>query len=279
MSITRRYYRTLPRWGKRLSRRFVAAYGKPAGLWLPNDVVNKAYDFSSNRNIGTLNGGITTTPGGFGVLGQSWQFNGTTQYIDFGIVPASLQKNRNFTLASLFSISSTAANSALICFGPSGPYLRVSNTGKLQFLQAQISILLTGATTVSLNAVHLAVVTVDASGNIALYLDSSPDATGSTAVTFSFTGHLTLGNQVGAGGNEFFPGVQYLDAIFATAISPAQVSSLYNCLRTGEPFPLFQPQIVRRGYGIRSIVGGSSFKFRRTLSDYGTRVGSRQAIG
>lgn len=277
MSITRRYYRTLPRWGKRLSKRFVAAYGKPAGLWLPNDVTNKAYDFSSNRTVGTLNGGITTTASGFGVLGASWHTNGSNGYVLSAISGTS---ESNFSVSVTFRLNAIPVSTGVFQWSNQtsslNPFILIQqNSGNLKiFVDGGYR---ETSQTLAVGTWYTVTVTLSGGTNWKFYLNGAPLSTyvGGSSNQANAT-DVYLGN--GYNG--------YTDANFAnvtiwkgSALVAAQASSLYDCLRTGEPYPLFEPQTVRRGYGIRSIVGGSSFKFRRTLSDYGTRIGSRQAIG
>lgn len=283
MSLTRRYYRTLPRWGKRLSRRFVAAYGKPAGLWLPNDVVNKAYDFSENGNTGTLNGGVTVASGGFGVLGQAWHFSGSGGvYIS---LPTFALPTTAGSLAIAFNSPGSFPGSLNQClfsnmsptdFGSQGFQIFVNSTNAFFICWGNG----TGQNTTSSvawsnNIPTLVVVTWD---SVTLKIYSNGSLKNSVAMTQPVGAGSATRLMGGSPEGRNYIGDIYLMDAFNNALTLSQVSSLYNALRTGEPYPIFGPQISQKGYGVSSIIG-SSFKFRRTLSSLGTRIGSRQVIG
>lgn len=291
MSLNHRYYTTLPRWGRRLNRRFVAAFGKPAGLWLPNDVVNKAYDFSSNRNIGTLSGGITTTPGGFGVLGSAWKGDGSTGFIKItgykGITGTAAR-----SVAVVFNtVETSAASNALISWGANTP----TSPGDIFAISVENGVIwcrcdggVTGNWGSGYNdgKWHLVVITFPSAGTMAdvsCYVDGLPlsgtYASGTTALNTAAVNDVKLGALVNiAPPSWIYAGYMSAVLIFGTALTAAQVSPLYDCLLTGEPFPLFGPEIIKRRYSTRQLVG-SVFKFRRTLSQFGTRIGSRQVVG
>lgn len=285
MSLNHRYYTTLPRWGRRLNRRFIAAFGKPAGLWLPNDVVNKAYDFSSNRNIGTLNG-VVPTASGWGTLQQAWQGNGTSAYIAVNDSPA-LQLSTQLTLACVFASTATS--------GDLGIARKDTQSGTrylwgLNLVSGAVNAQYYNGTVFSSNASgyndgksHLAVLTISGT-KLTNNMDGGKFI---GTATISGTQGAPTGQMailadppltVGGSPSNFLPGSVSFTAVWNYALTAGQLATLYSCLRYGEPFPLFGPEIIKRRYSTRQLVG-SVFKFRRTLSQFGTRIGSRQIVG
>lgn len=278
MSITRRYYRTLPRWGKRLSRRFVAAYGKPAGLWLPNDVTNKAYDFSSNRNIGTLNGGVTTTAIDWGTLKAAWKFDGSSGNASIPLVSTAVN---NFSFFCLFEPAIGNQNGHIFFNGlvssngwgfwhnngggGSGSLLTVVADGAAYNA-------VSSAYTLSAGTKVFGVFSRVAGANT-LYINGQVFATGTQAFNAP-TGGTFLA--AGSAASLFWSGKIWAAGITKPLVD-SQVSSLYQSLLTGDPYTLFEPQSRDRFANSASIINRSFF--RRTLSQFGTRTGTRQTIG
>lgn len=222
---------------------FVNAFGKPAGLWFPCDKHGaRTPDFSGNLNYGTLNGGVTVQPGGWGVFGQSWNFDGTSGYINLG---TGLNKlNRSFSVMCAGIIASSQDH-AIFCSGTSGGFLfEIQSSGKLRILQSGSASIVVGNTAISLNTPFVAACTIDASGNIVMYLNGISDSTGSTAVTFSSASFSRIGEN---NSNFWYHGQIYAVAVTGY-LSAAQVSSLYQSLLTGEPYKLFQGSSFERLY-------------------------------
>ncbi|MDE2467768.1 MAG: hypothetical protein KGL35_03260, partial [Bradyrhizobium sp.] len=100
----------LPALGRPLHDDFLSEIGPPAFLSLPLGD-ERAYNWGFADAAGALNGGITTVPGGFGMLGAAWALDGSTKYIDYSahqptysgactlfavVTPTNVAKNQYF---------------------------------------------------------------------------------------------------------------------------------------------------------------------------------------
>jgi hypothetical protein len=182
---------------------------------------NKAYDFKGS-NDGTYNGGYTleqSSPILSGYpKGNSVLLNGTNGYIDCGAA-SNLNLNRTLSIEAWIKPSNNSTSPKAIFSKPNGGiYLRI-NQNHLNFLKSQISDIITGTFTFSSGNWYHVVLTVDASGNINLYVNGVLDISGSTSLTFSSSNHGFIGCD--GIGSELFPG--NIDEL-----------SIYNSILTAE---------------------------------------------
>ncbi|MDE2468143.1 MAG: hypothetical protein KGL35_05240 [Bradyrhizobium sp.] len=252
----------------RLSADFKSEIGIPALLTLPcTSPEAKAYDLSGNNNLGSLNGGVTTTPGGFGVLGASWSLNGTTGNI--GGIPLSFSSLSQYTIAVLAKLTSVATVQALFdtSDGTHGDSIlaNVSATDWRWQVQDSSATAITCSTSRTDGEWVLYGIssTGQAAGQTKLYTNSvhQDDA---HAISQAF-GTVNIGFQKGPSNSNsrFVGGNIAFAAVWTTALSDAQHLDLYNCLLTGEPFPLFQPQTAAMMMGSAAAPAGGGILLRR----------------
>lgn len=197
--------------------------------------------------------------GAFGDFGSVPIFNGLPRG-DAGTNPAAFQRVNNFTIELWFVITSEAANQALFSQSDNAPYLRINTAGKMEFLQSQVAVLATGATSINAFTVHHAAVTVDRGNNILLFLDGKQDASANGTVATGFTGHLLLGADhiVSAGnGTEQLHGSLFRVSYYARALPRAAISNLADPSRMWDLFR------SRRQDGAYTIPSTSALLMRR----------------
>lgn len=243
--------------GVPLHEDFLAAFGPPALLTVPLSE-DRAFDWSSNSNHGALNGGITTTPGGWGVFGSSWSYPSSTgNFWNFGS-PAGLTNLATWTASILVrpaSITSNAINYVFCKYpgwaigivgsiGPPGVIIAFDGTHQVN-----------GSTALVINKDTLITVVYNGS-TAALYYNDEPDNTPATFAPPSDSGNsLHIGNRADVPSLDY-EGLILFAGLWKTSFAGAQVSSLYNCLLTGEPFPLFQPQTAAMMFGSAAAPAG-----------------------
>lgn len=252
----------LPQPTDRLSDGFLHALPAPVGLWMPSKLAQAAADFTPlpQKHFGTLSGGITTTPGGFGTLGAAWTTDGSTGVANCG-TPAGLNGAANATLCGVISRSSTSMTAG---FGGSAGSLNTGprfsliwySDGNIYFqAESSISGSAFGKCALTGTGIHFVAMAFNGAGSgnagrLVAYIDGQPQT-----LTFTHTIPASLGLvgpiTIGKDSSDRFCGGSYLMAGLWTGqtLSAAQVSQLYNALRTGEPFPLFQPQTVAMMFG------------------------------
>lgn len=239
----------------KLSSGFIKSLPIPIGLWCPSKLRNAAVDFNPlKKNFGALNGGITTVPGGFGTLSQSWSLNGASQYgqisdsptvnvgtSDFSLI-VGLQSSGGQTSATLVDkrVGSGAFTGYSFYLNGGVPAFQLNDSATHNYSPA--------GPNVRDGNPHLLVLAVSRSGNTGkIYLDGSLNTSTSIAAT---TGSLTntnvfrFGANVNGNANSFLTGNLFIAALVMAELKAAQVSSLYSCLLTGKPFPLFEPDTL-----------------------------------
>lgn len=265
----------LPDPARRLSSGFVKANGRPAGLWLPSKLAKAAADFSGNRNFGTLNGGVTTTGDGWGVLSSSWKTNGSTGYVS---LPANAKTavmaltgkgtialvlaNNNPSQTNTFALeydSTGALNVFNIIYGfTANTYETFWNNGGGSGRQTIKS----GVTD---SRPHLIVCTLNYP-TLTTYYDGVQ--TGSFTLSQSLDTSTPLELYLGQsnGSRDFFAGGFYAYIEFDSALSAAQVSALYSSLLCGEPYRLFDQTANERFIGNIAATGGLLLARRRAAA-------------
>lgn len=234
-----------------LDSEFVQAFGPPALLTLPCDSPEKkSYDFSGNRNNGTLNGGITVTGDGVGSLGQSWNLNGTNSYIS---IPASSVSS----LTSAISVRCIARLTSLDLVngrrlianwdGSHGWILEQASDGNWKFW------INNGTSTLNAAGAATAGAWVDLLGtfdgtNIRLYENASLKATTALSGSISTSAHAVYIGRGETMGIQWMLGQVAAAFVYPTALSQAQVSALYSSFLYGEPYRLFVPSVMERFY-------------------------------
>lgn len=227
-----------PQRAQQLSSQFIGAFGKPAGMWIAGNV--GAYDFSGNGNNGTLNGGVTVQPGGFGVFGQSWKFgtsgsiaNGadiSTSAVTFAALfsPQALPGSPQQLLAKQAAWNST--NGCGLWWGyvnPTDCFFQVNGTRAT-----------TPTNTLATGGWYLIVGTYDGA-NVKIYVN------GSLLNTTALTGPIVTNALSLAAISNYFS--QPFQAVWNFALTPAQVSSLYSALKNGT-IPIFSPEVQYQFY-------------------------------
>ena len=270
----------LPDPTRRLSPEFLRAYPSLSGLWMPSKLFKAAADFSPvKKKIGALNGGVTVAPGGAGIFGEAWSFT-TSGLITIspGVYPVA-----PFTL--VFEIAYTTTDNLVIweVNGNSGWSIQTAsaNLGGTGCPAGALFVnSATGSFTASKTAwndgkSHLVEIVAPSYGTgvTSLFVDGADD-TGSThnlgAPTYAGA-PMYFGSRNGSIG---FGGSIGLAGVFNAAHSIGQASALYSSLLYGEPYRLLAAGVMERFYGGAAV---ATVKERRTLSQYGTRTGSRQA--
>lgn len=213
-----------------------------------------AFDASKQKLTGTLNGGVTVVPGGFGMLEQGWQFAGnTSQSINLANdLFAGLQK---LTVSILLSPSNvdTTQHGVFSCTSGSTAHfdaiIGVFNAGDIFFRIGQYDndYVCTGAGAVSTNATYLISFVFDGAqtgitNKLQVYVNGVQQSLpttgggsgGSSIPSASVPTLLGRYYDNGANNKPFSGQILFADAVQAVQAGP-QLSALYNALRTGEP--------------------------------------------
>ncbi len=232
----------------KLSSGFIKSLPIPVGLWCPSKLQNAAVDFNPlKKNFGALTGGITPAPGGFGTLGQNWLFNSSNTLIDCGnnaILPTGANP---FTVAVLHSPTNSGGNRGLITKTPTftnnAAGWRISKNASQQIAYNSSSAMATSALAMTLGKWYLSIIAITAT-TTTFYLNSVKDGPYSGIGTSGTTdsSSVKIGAYTSTGG--VWGGGIALAALWNYAFSDAQASALYNCLFTGKPFPLFEPDTL-----------------------------------
>lgn len=264
---TRRSVRN-PRPQYRLSRGFLAANGRPVGLWLPTPGLGpKAYDFNGLIfNNGTLNGGITTSGDGVGVLGQSWKFDGSTGYIAstyLGITGTAARwcavafKTTSITGAGTNPVISWGDNTGLVDGGIWDVHIE---TGVI-WLRAGHGVTANFGSGYNNGKWHLLVLTMK-SGALCNEVECSVDGvplsgtftSGTNAINTSSVAAVKIGRTTTNNNN--FLGSVAMAAIGSSYMPVSSRASLYSSLLYGSPYRLFAPRGYSRFTGASAAVAG-----------------------
>lgn len=243
----------LPQPTDRLSDEFLHALPAPVGLWMPSKLAQAAADFTPlpQKHFGAINGGVATTPGGFGVLGAAWKLSGTaTGYASF---PGVTAPNPALPFSVILLLKYTTSSN-LVIFEKNGNSGFSVQCGAA-YSAGRLSLWVGGSgdgpqTSHAWNDGnwHVAVLVADAT-NPKAYIDGADDSTtmlGAGTPSYGSNTPIYLG---GRAGTFNFLGSVGLASIVNGAMTLAQAASLYQALLTGEPYPLFQPQTAAMTMG------------------------------
>jgi hypothetical protein len=251
---------------------------------MPSKLRYAAADFNPyKKNFGTLNGGVTTSGDGWGVLGRSWKFDGSTGNIQFSGTTGQVGTS-NFSFGCCFKTTISAPSTGYMIAkskfnGQVGRYgLGINDGGTgvaALFTNDTGGVLTSYATGFADGNWHFAVVTVDRSaGAVTVYIDGNSVASGTTTASpttsWTTTDNLLIGAyndpSGGAAYTYFFPGS--ITGVFEvlSLLSKSQVSSLYSSLQTGEPYRLFAPSAFESFYGFAKTAGGLLLARRRAAA-------------
>ncbi len=158
--------------------------------------------------------------------------------------PPWFNPDRNFSVIVGFR-PSTIDNTnyrGLVSHGVSGFYLRITDVGKLNFLESSVADIFSGTTTLVNGRDYVLGVTVspDSTANLALYINGLVEATSTTTRTFNDTaGNLTLGHD--AGGAEPQAGLMFFVYLVKRKLIPTEMMALAT-----DPYQpyRFSPQIL-----------------------------------
>lgn len=249
----------LPSPTRQLSREFLRIAGQPAILTTPSKLALAAADFSGRRNTGSLNGGVTVQPSGYGALGAAWQFDGSSSSVinlpvsDHANLPGltfsallkfASQPSGMTAYAYTFGADSAGLNS-LSFAGPIGGFtgsnLQV-NTGGETWSSSPVTTRM-GPTYGSPSVVgsffdwHLYTVVADGT-TLWVYIDGglyNSFACATALGIFSQASSDRAGFQANAAIGCF--------AYWFSALSASQVAALHRSLVYGDP-PLFAPRFA-----------------------------------
>lgn len=253
-----------------LSADFVQAFGRPAGLWLPcGGPEAKAYDLSRGElgggNFGTLNGVVTTSGDGWGVLGRSWKGDGSTGSITTTTMPAISEP---LTLWSLVIPTSVSGIHSLVYYGSNlQEWGLLINAGAVWALSqaGAVNNQATGGTVVA-NQAYLVTGVFASSSLRQVYLNDQLVGTDTHATTVSPTSPQANLFSRWSVSNQIFSGYELASGMFKSALTAAQVSALYASLQTGEPYRLFAPSAFESFYGFAKTAGGLLLARRRAAA-------------
>lgn len=237
-----------PALGRALSEGFIENNGVPAGLWLPLSD-NRAFDWSTNNNHGTLAGGVTPSANGWGVLGSSWALNGTNGYI------STVSAFPNYSAVTVAILVQLAAATNCTLIDKDDNIANRAWTIDFQgsrfrwFINGGANGLVSSAATYTTGIWYLIVGTCNGP-SLNLYVNGSSAGSGTNTGGIPANSQPVLIGQIGS--SRFAKGYVPFVCVWPSALSAAQVSSLYNALRTGEPYPLFAPSVVERIYSLLS---------------------------
>lgn len=213
-------------------------------------IVGGEYDGLSGTGLLANNGKWAGSPMS---LGASVVFNSVdNDHVDLGVPTQYETLNRNFSFGAWVNCMGVNPGAAygIMTWGTFGPYLRINNdTMVLDFLQSQITPLVTGSTAITRGRWTHAFVTVspDSGGNatLKLYLNGKLEGSTTNGVSFSTT-HMHIGADADSGGpREYFHGWITDARIYNKELTAQQVKELYDPLSR---YDLYQPIITSQFY-------------------------------
>lgn len=275
------YRRIKPPPGRRLDR--TNPLSKNLILWVPYPLRAPFFlNYAKATASGTIAGSMSypDTP-----LGPATdQDGGGGNYVDFGNhVDWQFDANSSWTIHAVTTIDGGDGSFRdVVRKDPGGAIrslylLRLTDTNVLQMQFGLTSATLdtrTGTTALTADANRLRWLTGVrdvAADTTSLYIDGTLEATGTdlSLGLFSATGG-SLQTRYEAGATEYWNGKKVLDAIWNRALTAAELKTLFLY-----PFAPMQPERARPLVVDAASLTGAAF--RRSLSDLGTRIGSRQA--
>lgn len=183
----------------------------------------------ADANTGTYTAGYTINQSGPGPGLGGVLLNGTTGYVACGNA-ANTNLSRSFSLEAWINTTSTTTMQGIVSHGSQSWYMRVNN-GYLDFLKSQVTDVLNGKILVADGHWHHVVATVDASGNVSLYVDGYLDVTvAASGTTYTSSWTLTIGRDTNGAGNavDFFQGTLSNVAFYNSVLTPTQVLTHAN---------------------------------------------------
>ena len=202
------------------------------GLWHLDEISGSSAYIKDSA--GVYNGTPTgTTYTSNGKIGGARAFNGSSDYIQVG-TSSSLLLNRDFTIDAWIKPTTASFTGSIISHGASDWYLRIVS-GQINFLESQISSIVTGSTVLPANTWAHVAVTVNASGVINLYVNGALDGTATTTATFNDGSQIvTIGRETPSGSaSEYFNGSIDEVRISNTTRTAEQIRQAYEVgLRT-----------------------------------------------
>ncbi len=179
-------------------------------LWFL-DLDDDAADDSVNGISTTNTGGVT-----FGGTGNGASFNGSSQAL---VLVPTVNSTTTFTWAAWIKPSSVTGYGALFAANSATQVLYLHG-GKLDYYNGSTEQQSGGAVTINVWS-HVAVVV--SGGNLTFYINGSSDGTGTSIPTMLIK---TIGWDDFPG--EYFPGQMRCMGMWSTAISGADITTLYN---------------------------------------------------
>jgi Concanavalin A-like lectin/glucanases superfamily/Immunoglobulin domain/Immunoglobulin I-set domain len=216
---------------------------------------------SAGSNPGTLEGGTGFAPG---EVGQAFDFRNGTGYVQVPDSPSLNFGGNDFSIELWANFTSLGGSRALIAKdngpGANNKWIFWLNGGQLQFLiqtgQSGVSVG-SAAFNPALNTWHH--LAVNRSGSLfSFYLDGALVSTGTSSTPIpAITAPLTIGQ---AEGLYFMGGLEDEVTIYARALSPTEVQSIYLAGTAGKCAPLMAPILVTQPQA-GSVFAGATADF------------------
>ena len=213
-----------------------------ASFYLSYGFSGNANDGSGNGDNGTVQNAATLTNDRFGNANSAYIFNGSSQYISTASASAS-PGPANFTVSVWFK--TTTAGGLLIGYGSTQTgsssmydrHIYMSNTGQIYF-GIYPNAIQTINSTAAYNdgSWHNAVATVSSTNGSSLYVDGALQASDATMTTcqaygtngYWRVGYNNLGGWTNSPTNDYFTGTLDDIVVYKSALTAAQVYSLYG---------------------------------------------------
>ena len=155
----------------------------------------------------------------------------SSRYCDGGTSPA-YALSRSFAVAAWVRPNAIGSSMAVISRGPGGFFLRVDTAGKLDWLASQTADIVGGATAlVAATWAHVAA-TVDATGNVRLFVNGKLDGAATSTQTYAGS-RLFIGTETGAGGG--WVGQMDDVSVWGRLLSDSEIGQLYTESARGYP--------------------------------------------
>ncbi|TSC88006.1 MAG: Uncharacterized protein G01um10145_955, partial [Microgenomates group bacterium Gr01-1014_5] len=197
------------------------------GYWKMDETATPSLDSSGNASSGTWAGNATSAAGKFG---NSISLDGTGDWVSVGAISTLGVTGANFTACTWFKTSGTQEDIIANGVSTDGTYLLMSYLGKLRghVWYSSNGNTIDSTATVNDNAWHHGCQVVD-NTKIYLYIDGALDNSATLSGTKSaVTGTTYIGNRNGVSGGNDFIGTIDEARVYNRALSPAEVSQLYN---------------------------------------------------
>lgn len=211
----------------------------PGGYWRMGEAAGQPQDSSGNANHTTVTGGTPTysqTGALSGDANTAILLNGSTGYFSAPDA-ATIDPADTFTVMGWVK---KAANGTVMCIlskGADAFELRFAADNKLELLKENVASIVKSTTTITDTSYHFVVAT-KSGATVKLYIDNV-DVTGTVtnATCATNAALLSIGRRSTAA-DEFFNGTIDEVAVFPTALSAANINSLYMAGTASAPAPL-----------------------------------------